>query len=325
MRAAFHNEQGGTEVLRVGELPDPVPGPSDVLIRVRASALDRVDVYWREGSHGMRVTPPHVGGRDMAGTVVAMGEEARRLRPELSVGDDVVAMGRRGAHCELAVAPASWTFPMPAGCSYEQAAAIPTAGRSAYDALVGRAAIRPGEDVLVFAGGSGVGSFGIQIARAAGCRVFTTVGSPEKRKRAVELGADAVIDHHNDDIVARVCDLTAGQGVDVVLDHVGAPVFSAAIRSLRPFGRYVTTGVTAGHLAELHLGRVFERGLSVLGVGRPDEQQVRETLTALLRLVERGSVTPEVFAVLPLEEISAAHELMESSGFFGKIVLSVGK
>jgi len=323
MRAAYHITQGGTDVLRVGELPDPAPGPTDVLIRVKAAALDRVDVYWREGSHGMRVTPPHIGGRDMAGTVVAPGEVARRTYPELSPGDDVVAIGVRGAHSELAIAPAVWTFPLPAGCSYEQAAAIPTAGRSAYDALINRAAIRPGEDVLVFAGGSGVGSFGIQIARAAGCRVITTVGRSEKRRPALGLGATAVIDHYRDDIVTRVRELTSGEGVHVVLDHVGAPVFTDAIRSLRPGGRYVTTGVTAGHLAELHLGQVFEKGLSVLGVGRPDEQRVRQVLGEVLRLVERGSVTPVVHGVFPLDEIAEAHKVMELSDFFGKIVLSV--
>lgn len=323
MRAAFHTRQGGPDVLRVGELPDPTPGPTDVLIRVKAAALDRVDVYWREGSHGMRITPPHIGGRDMAGTVVAVGDDVRRVYPELVPGVDVVAIGRRGAHAELAVAPAVWTLPLPGGCSYEQAAAIPTAGRSAYDALVNRAAIRPGEDVLVFAGGSGVGSFGIQIARAAGCRVITTVGRPEKRSRSLELGAVGVIDHYREDVVTRVRQLTEGAGVHVVLDHVGAPVFADAIRALRPYGRYVTTGVTAGHLAELHLGRVFENGLSVLGVGRPDEQRVRQVLTELYRLVEQGSVSPVVHEVLPFEQIADAHRLMESSDFFGKIVLSL--
>lgn len=307
----------------MGEVPDPAPGPTDVLIRVKAAALDRVDVYWREGSHGMRVTPPHIGGRDVAGTVVAVGEAAQRTYPDLVPGADVVAIGRRGTHAELAVVPAVWTLPLPPGCSYEEAAAVPTAGRSAYDALVNRAAIRPGEDVLIFAGGSGVGSFGIQIARAAGCRVITTVGRSEKRSRALDLGAVAVIDHYREDIVTRIRDLTAGAGVHVVLDHVGAPVFAAAIRSLRPFGRYVTTGVTAGHLAELHLGRVFEHGLSVLGVGRPDEQRVRQVLTELFRLVAQGSVGPVVHEVFPLDRIAEAHRLMESSDFFGKIVLSV--
>lgn len=323
MRAAFHTEQGGVDVLRVGDLPDPTPGPNDVLVRVRATALDRVDVYWREGSHGMRVTPPHIGGRDMAGVVVAVGDAARLTYPDLVPGADVVAIGMHGAHAELAVAPAVRTFPLPAGCTYELAAAIPTAGRSAYDALINRAQIRPGDDVLVFAGGSGVGSFGIQIARAAGCRVITTVGSDDKRASAIELGAETVINHYREDIVARIREHTAGAGVHVVLDHVGAPVFADAIRSLRPFGRYVTTGVTAGHLAELHLGRVFEKGLSVLGVGRPDDQRMRQVLTGLFRLVEQGSVRPVVHEVFPLARIADAHRLMESSDFFGKIVLSV--
>ena len=317
VRAAYHEAQGGLEVLRVGELPDPEPGPGDVLIRVRATSMDRVDVYWREGSHGMRLRwPQHVGGRDIAGVVEAVGEQVEAV----AAGDRVVASGER-THATLALAPADLTFPLPDGISFEAGGATPTAGRSAHQALIEKAQIQSGEIVLVMAAGSGVGSFGVQIARALGCRVITTAGTAEKRSKAVELGADLAIDHYNDDIVTAVRDATDGRGVDVVLDHVGTPVFAAAVRSLAPEGRFVTCGVTAGHLGELHLGQLFVKGVTLMGVGRPDNQRIAATMRGLLAMIGRGQVTPVIAAAFPLEEIAEAHRLMESSRFFGKIVL----
>ena len=318
VRAAYHEAQGGLEVLRVGELPDPEPGPGDVLIRVRATSMDRVDVYWREGSHGMMLRwPQHVGGRDIAGVVEAVGEQVEAV----AAGDRVVASGER-THATLALAPADLTFPLPDGISFEAGGATPTAGRSAHQALIEKAQIQSGETVLVMAAGSGVGSFGVQIARALGCRVITTAGTAEKRSKAVELGADLAIDHYNDDIVTAVRDATDGRGVDVVLDHVGTPVFAAAVRSLAPEGRFVTCGVTAGHLGELHLGQLFVKGVTLMGVGRPDNQRIAATMRGLLAMIGRGQVTPVIAAAFPLEEIAEAHRLMESSRFFGKIVLT---
>jgi NADPH:quinone reductase len=324
MRAAFHSALGGVEVLQVGAMPDPTCGPNDVLIRVRASSLDRLDMYSREGSHGVVRQLPHVGGRDIAGHIVELGTEVARRPGGLEVDLPVVALGHAGAHSELATSPALLTFPLPTPLSFEQAAAIPTAGRSAYDALAIRARIRAGEDVLVVAGGSGVGSFAIQIARASGCRVLTTVGSPDKREPALRLGASDVIDHYHEDIAQRVEELTDDKGVHVVIDHVGAPVWDACFQALRPYGRFVTTGVTAGARATLHLGMLFTKGVELHGVGRPDDHYLHDVMIGLLRLVERGLVTPVVHATFPLEEIRAAHELMESSSFFGKIVLTIG-
>ena len=317
MRAAFHESQGGLEVLRVGELSDPEPGPHDVLIQVKATSMDRVDVYWREGSHGMGLRwPQHVGGRDIAGVVEAVGERVTTV----AAGDRVVASGER-AHATLALAPAELTFPLPTGAGFEAGGATPTAGRSAHQALIEKAQVQSGETVLVMAAGSGVGSFGIQIAQARGCRVITTAGTADKRAQAVALGADVVIDHYNDDIVAAVREATGGRGVDVVLDHVGTPVFSAAVRSLALEGRFVTCGVTAGHMGELHLGQLFAKGITLMGVGRPDNRRIAATMRGLLTMIAQGQVTPVIAAVFGLDEIAKAHRLMESSGFFGKIVL----
>lgn len=323
MRAAFHSETGDVGVLQVGDRPDPVCGPGEVLVQVRASSLDRLDVYSREGSHGVRRTLPHIGGRDVAGDIVELGSEVAKSSPGLEVGQPVVALTSTGAHCELAVAPPLLTFPKPEGLSYESAAAIPTAGRSAYEALVHRAQIKAGEDVLVIAGGSGVGSFGIQIARASGCRVITTVGSPDKFGPALDLGATEVIDHYTEDVTRRVKDVTGGYGVHVVLDHVGAPVWEACFEALRPFGRFVTTGVTAGAGARLHIGKLFTKGVALHGIGRPDDYRLRGAMLGLLGLVERGLVIPVVHSAFRLDEIRAAHEVLESSSFFGKVVLTM--
>ena len=301
----------------MGLLPDPEPGPHDVLIQVKATSMDRVDVYWREGSHGMKLRwPQHVGGRDIAGVVESVGSQVTAV----AVGDRVVASGER-THATLALAPEELVFPLPEGISFEAGGATPTAGRSAHQALIEKAQIQSGETVLVMAAGSGVGSFGIQIARAMGCRVFATAGSANKRARAMELGAELAIDHYNDDIVALVREATDGRGVEVVLDHVGTPVFAAAVRSLAPEGRFVTCGVTAGHMGELHLGQLFVKGITLMGVGRPDNQRIAATMRGLLAMIEEGQVAPAIAEVFGLDEIAQAHQLMESSDFFGKIVL----
>jgi NADPH2:quinone reductase len=329
MRAAFHDRQGAPEVLQFGELPDAVAGPSDVLIRAHASSLDRVDLYFRTGANGMRLPPggPHIGGRDVAGVIEVIGADAAVAFPDLLVGMPVVGVAVRSAHAELVAVPGSLVFPLPTGCSFEDAAAIPTAGRTAYDGLMNRGRLSPGERVLVISGSSGVGSFGIQIARAAGASVITTVGAAWKVAPAQALGAEAVIDHYTEDVAARVRELTGEpeSGVDVVLDPVGAATFPAAMKSLRREGRYVTTGVTAGHHANLHLGKVFERGLTVTGVGRPSNESIRVVMQRLLALVATGEVRPAVQAVFPLEEMPEAHRLLESSAVFGKLVIAVAR
>jgi NADPH:quinone reductase-like Zn-dependent oxidoreductase len=322
--AAFHTDQGDLDVLRVDELADPVAEPGEVLVRARASSLDRVDLFFRSGRNKMRISGTHIGGRDVAGTIAALGEGVAHDYPDLAVGQPVVGLAVRSAHAELVPVPAVHVFPLPSTCTYEQAAAIPTAGRTAYDGLLHRGRLRSGETALVIAASSGVGSFGVQIAAAAGAQVLTTAGSPSKRERAAQVaGVRAIFDHYGDDVAARAREWTGGRGVDVVLDPVGAATFAAGFDALAADGRYVTTGVTAGHRADLHLGRVFERGLTVTGVGRPDPARIRETMKGLLDLVERGQVTPIVHAVLPLAEIASAHAMLERSEVFGKVVLSL--
>ena len=313
MKAVYVDQTGPPEVLRYGDLPAPRPGPNDVLIRVAATSLNRLDVFMREGSHGTRITPPEVLGRDIAGDVAELGAEVQGF----TVGDRVVASGA-GSYAEYALAPAARTFHLTEACSFDEAGALPTAGLTAYQMLVNRARVRPGETVLVMAAGSGVSSFAVQIATAVGARVIATAGSDDKLRQAQRIGADAVINHYTEDVAARVRDLTGGDGVDVIIEHVGAAVWPACFRSLAVNGRLVTCGVTAGHRVDLHLGQVFTRALNIMGVGRGSPDDMRE----LLRLVDLGRVRSIIHQRFPLQEAAAAHTLLESSAFFGKLVLN---
>ncbi len=313
MKAAYVEQVGPPEALIYGEQPEPEPGPNDVKIRVRATSLNRLDVFMREGSHGTRMTPPEILGRDICGDVVTVGSEVQGFR----TGDRVVASGS-GSYAEFALAPVERTFHLPETCSYDDGGALPTAGLTAYQMVINRARVRPGDDVLVMAAGSGVSSYAVQIAHAVGARVIATAGSDEKLEKAREIGADEVIHHYTEDVAARVQDLTAGQGVDVVIEHVGAAVWQACFRSLKVGGRFVTCGVTAGHRVELHLGLVFTRALNIMGVGRGSPDDMRE----LLKLMALGRVRAVIHQRFPLSEAVEAHRMLENSSFFGKVVLN---
>jgi NADPH2:quinone reductase len=314
MKAVYLMETGTPDVLRYGDLPEPALGPNDVLIRVRACSLNRLDVFTREGSHGTRINPPHVLGGDVAGEVVRAGEG---VEGGLQIGDKVIANGR-GGYAELSLARGDRVYALPARCTFDEGATLPVAGLTAWQMVMNRARVRPGEAVLITAAGSGVSTFAIQLCRTLGARVITTASSEEKLEKARDLGAEAGINYTRDDILERVRAFTDGEGVDVVLEHVGTPVWSACFESLRPGGRFVTCGVTAGHRVELHLGRVFSRGLSIMGVGRGSADDMR----AFLKVVGQGNVHGVVYRTFPLAEAAEAHRLMEASSFFGKLVLN---
>jgi NADPH2:quinone reductase len=313
MEAVYLTKTGSPEVLQFGELPEPSVGPNDVLIRVRACSLNRLDVFTREGSHGTRITPPHVLGGDFAGEVVQVGAAVETIQP----GAQVIAAGR-GGYAELAVAPSDRAYPLPQGCTFNQGATLPVAGLTAWQMVMNRACVRPGESVLITAAGSGVSTFAIQLCRTLGARVITTASSPDKLEKALALGAEAGIDYTREDILERVRTFTGGEGVDVVLEHVGTPVWHACFESLKPGGRFVTCGVTAGHRVELHLGRVFARALTIMGVGRGTPDDMR----AFLKVVAQGKVQGIVSQAFPLSRAVEAHRMMEASSFFGKLVLN---
>jgi NADPH2:quinone reductase len=313
MKAVYLTETGSPEVLTYGELPEPSIGPNDVLIHVNACSLNRLDVFTREGSHGTRITPPHVLGGDFAGEVVRIGAGVERFQP----GDQVIASGR-GGNAELAVAEWDRVYALPSRCTFDEGATLPVAGLTAWQMVMNRARVRPGESVLITAAGSGVSTFAIQLCRTLGARVITTASSAEKLEKARALGAEAGIDYTHEDILERVRDFTGGKGVDVVLEHVGTPVWNACFESLKAGGRFVTCGVTAGHRVELHLGRVFSRGLTIMGVGRGTADDMR----AFLKVVGQGKVHGVVHHTFPLAKAAEAHRMMEASSFFGKLVLN---
>ncbi len=345
MKAVYITEHGGVDALTYGELPEPEVGPNDVKVRVRACALNRLDVYTRAGARGTRIRfkGPHVLGGDAAGDVVEVGSEVRRIgvgervvvnpritcgqcrfclagEEELCVDAGMLGSTISGGYAEYVSVPAVNVAPIPESLSYEQAASLPTVFLPCWTILVRRAKLRAWETALIPSASSGVGTAGIQVAKnVIGARVITTTSSEEKAQKALELGADEVINYTTEDVAERVKQITGGQGVNVVLDHVGADFYPAAIRSLATGGRYGICGVTSGYRADLQLGLMFLRYHTVFGVFMGRKEDLRQIVEYAGRGVIRG-VVHETFA---LEDAGKAHEAMEALNFFGKLVLRV--
>ena len=340
MKAVVFDRVGGPEVLEVRERPDPVIAPDEALVRVRACGINHLDLWVRSGLRGLDIEMPHVLGNDIVGEIEAVGAAVRHVKPgektlvlpTLSCGTcpaclagddnlcrnyDVIGRRRNGGYAERVSVPAVNCLPYPDNLAWEQAAAVPLVFLTAWHMLVGRAALEPGEDVLVIGGGSGVGSAAIQIANLFGARVIATASGAERLERARKLGAHDTIDHSSEDLAARARELTGGRGVDVVFEHVGGPVFERAVSALARNGRLVTCGATAGGKATLDLNFLFGRHLTLLGswMGR------RSELVTALQFVRDGRLKPVVDRVMPLEQAAEAHRLIEARKHFGKIVL----
>ncbi len=340
MRAIVFDRCGGPEVLEPREVPEPALGPDEVLVEVRACGLNHLDLWVRAGLPGLAPEMPHILGSDVAGVVAAAGAAVRHVKPgdrvlvlpTLSCGvcpaclagddnlcrdHDVLGRRRNGGYAEKVSVPGVNCLPHPANLSFEQAAAVPRVFLTAWHMLAGRARVRPGEDVLVVGASGGVGSAAVQIAKLLGARVLATAGGAERARRARELGADEIIDHASEDLGARVRALTGRKGADVVIEHVGGPVFEAAVGALARNGRLVTCGATIGPRATLDLNLLFGRHLSLLGswMGR------RAELVEALKFVSAGRLVPVVDVVLPLAEARQAHERIEARRMFGKVVL----
>lgn len=340
MKAVAIVEHGGIDGLRYMDLPDPQPGAGEVVIKVRACALNHLDIWLRLGIPAYRLQLPHVPGSDVAGEVVAVGDGVTNVQvgdkvivnPNLTcgecewcrMGEDSMcqSFGIFGAKCwggyaEYAKVPARNLIPMPSNLSFEQAAAFPLTFLTAWHMLITRAGLRAGERVLVIGAGSGVGVAAVQIAKLAGAFVIATAGTDEKCEKAKALGADAVINHSRENIAERVRDLTNGRGVDVVFEHVGPAVFELCVRSLAKGGRIVTCGATSGPTVTVDLRYFFSRQLALIGsmMGRTSE------LLTIVRLVSEGRLTPVVDRTFPLVDAAKAQEVLESRDFFGKLVL----
>jgi NADPH:quinone reductase-like Zn-dependent oxidoreductase len=317
------HEDGGPEVLRLEEVEDPVAGSGEVLVRLRAASLNRLDCWVRQGLPS--VPKPRILGADGSGVVEAVGEgvdafaggEAVVLNPGLDDGAKILGEHTDGTHAELVAVPADYVHPLPPGLEFEEAAAFPLVYETAYRMLVTRAGLREGEWVLVWGVGSGVGSAALVISKALGARVVATSSDDAKLERATELGADVVVNHASGDVVGAVKE--AARGVDVVVEHVGEATWTRSLQAAKPGGRIAVCGATSGPNPPANLHRVFWKQLSILG----STMGTREDFAAAYELVASGRVRPVVDRSFPLAEAAAAHEYLESGRQFGKVVLTI--
>jgi NADPH:quinone reductase-like Zn-dependent oxidoreductase len=338
MKAVRFHEFGGPEVLRYEDAPDPQLRKDHVLVRVRACAMNHLDLWVRKGLPGVKL--PHILGSDIAGEVVEVGEHVSGLSSgqralvapmhfcnhceKCTAGLQnqcreftVRGNGVDGGNCELIAVPQVCVIPIPDSLSFDQAASVPLVFLTAWHMLVGRAGVRPGRTVLVLGANSGVGIAGIQLGKMFQCTVIATAGDERKAQLARELGADHVINHYQQKISDEVRKITEKQGVDIVLEHVGAATWDESLRSLKPAGTLVTCGATTGPQVGIDLRFVYSRQLSVLGSYMGTMGELHEVLKHLFA----GRLKPVVDRVFPLSEARAAHEHMEKSQMFGKIVL----
>ncbi len=340
MKAVVLNQHGGPEVLEYTDAPVPGIKSNEVLVEVKACALNHLDIWARGGLPGIDIPLPHILGNDIAGVVRDVGElvswvrigDEVMLHPGVSCGHcgeclagrdnlcrdyDILGYRRPGGYAELVAAPGVNVIPKPKNLSWEEAAALPLVTVTSWHMLVTRAAVQPGEDVLIHAAGSGVGSIGIQIAKLLGARVIATASSDQKLAKAKELGADEVVNYSKEDWPKEVKRLTNRRGVDVVFEHTGAATWPGSIASLKQNGRLVTCGATSGHAAQTDLRQVFYRHITILGSFMGSKSELLQAM----KFVESGKIRAVVDRVLPLAEARRAHELIEDRAQFGKLVL----
>ncbi len=337
MKAARFHQHGGPDVIRYEDAPDPQPRPRTAIVQVRACALNHLDLWQRRGLERVSIPFPHISGADVAGEVVDDGGGSVpvgtrvMLQPGLSCGHcpaclegrdnfcpdyDVLGYRSDGGYAELVAVPTANLIPIPDHIDFVTAAAFPLTFLTAWHMLITRARLRPGETVLVLAGGSGVGQAAIQIARVHGARVFATSG-PDKIERTLALGAEQVFDHYADDYSRQIKATTSNHGADVVVEHVGEATWDRSVRALARGGRLVTCGATTGPKAAVNLQHLFARQLSLLGSYMGAKQELR----AAAPLLFDGRLKPVIDEIMPLSEAAAAHRRLEEGKQFGKIVL----
>ena len=340
MKAVIFNEHGGPDVLRYADVAEPRARANEVIVEVRACALNHLDVWVRGGLPGIEIPLPHILGNDIAGVVREVGEvvdwvrpgDEVMLQPGVSCGHcraclggadnlcpqyDILGYRRDGGYAELVTAPAVNVIPKPKDLSWEEAAALPLVTLTAWHMLVTRARVEPGEDVLIHAAGSGVGTVGIQVARLRGARVIATASTDEKLEKARALGADEVVNYTREDWPKEVRRLTEGKGVEVVFEHTGAATWRGSIEALARGGRLVTCGATSGFAARTDIRQLFYRHLTFLGSFMGSKAELLDAI----KFIERGQIRAVVDRTLPLAEAARAHVLMQDRAQFGKLVL----
>jgi putative PIG3 family NAD(P)H quinone oxidoreductase len=323
MYAIRIQEPGGPEVLSWTEVPDPVPAEGEVLVTVAASAANRADVAQRQGTYPPPAGAPEYPGLECSGTVAALGPGTEDSG--WSVGDPVCALLSGGGYAEQVAVPVGQLLPVPKGVGLVEAAALPEVACTVWSNLVMVGGLREGETFLVHGGGSGIGTFAIQFARARGARVAVTAGSDAKLERCRELGADITINYRTEDFAER---MRAEGGAGLILDIMGGSYLDANLRSLSTNGRLVIIGLMGGRKAEADLGRMLAKRLSVHATtlrSRPAAEKAAITAGVLEQvwpLVEQGSIRPVVDREIPLRDAAEAHRVMESSAHTGKILLT---
>ncbi|MCX6460478.1 MAG: zinc-binding dehydrogenase [Actinobacteria bacterium] len=342
MKAMLFDEFGGPEVLRYGDVPDPVPGPGEVLVKLKASALNHVDIDVRDGVSRFDFKMPHILGIEGAGVVAGMGVGVEGL----SIGDPVAVSyvrtcdncewcnrgqnnlceNRRlfgehipGTYAQYMVAPASHCLPIPEGVSFAEAAASLVAFGTAWHGLVARGQLVVGDVVLIHSVGSGVASAALQICKAAGATVIGTASTDEKLERATADGADFTINYNSTNVNEAVMEFTGGKGVDLVFDVVGGEAFTNSMFVMRPYGRLISIGAHAGEVVPFDIIEFFRRHISYIS----SHTQTRDELSHVLDLIARGTLSPRIHSTFPLSEAADAHRLMSSRLAYGKIILEI--
>ncbi|MGQ0836100.1 MAG: zinc-binding dehydrogenase [Gammaproteobacteria bacterium] len=341
MKAARYSGHGGPDVIHYEDVADPEIGPADVVVKVAACALNRLDVIQRAGNYtlpGYRL--PHIAGMDVAGEVVESGAQVRGVSPGDRVvinpsltnvrGDSrflgmddrygelgVIGATVDGGYAELCAAPASHVHVVPAGFSYEEAACIPTSYVTAWHALSEVGRLARGETVLIHAAGGGLSSAGIQLAKKLGATVLATARTERKLEHALRLGADHVLNHRKADVALWAREITGGRGVDLVFDHVGPALWQSSLAALRPRGRLVTCGATTGPAVTLELGHLHLMGIRILG----SDAYAHEEFEGLLAIYWQGGFQQIIDSEFPLAEAGNAHRKMEDADLTGKILL----
>lgn len=339
MKAIVFHEQGGIDKLRYEEVATPAISSSEILVQVKACAVNHLDIRARRDRP--EVEPfPHILGSDISGDVVEVGTEVHNVAagdrvvlspcipceqcPDCVNGDEnmcdfqeLLGFQTNGGYAEYVKAPAKNAIQISSSLSYVDASAMPIAYLTAWHMLVTRARVRPGDDVLVLSAGSGVGSAGLQIAKLCGARVFATASTDEKLERARQMGADFTINYRETDFSVSVLESTDGRGVDVVFEHVGSATWDQSVSSLAKKGRLVSCGVTTGNIGEIDIRKMYQKQLTLMGsaLGTTAELQT------IIRLAEQQKLTPIIAQVLPLQEAAEAHRIIEARENFGKICL----
>ena len=325
MRAITIPAPGGPEVLTLTEVPDPFPGPGDVVIDIAAAGLNRADLLQRRGLYPPPPGAPPYPGMECSGTISAIGEGVSRWRP----GDQVCALLGGGGYAEKVAVPAGQVLPVPAGVGLVAAAALPEAACTVHSNVVALGRLAAGETLLIHGGASGIGTFAIQLGRALGVTVACTAGTPDKLGRCRALGAALAISYRDEDFVTALSEFTGGRGADVILDVMGASYLMRNLAALASNGRLVIIGMQGGTRAEIDLSALSRKRASVIATTlRARPEQEKSAIVAAVReqvwpLVEAGQIQPVIEAVLPLAEAGRAHELMESGTHTGKILLQV--